>query len=170
LRHKDEIEDVLIKKYKPNIIGFTETHITQQIEDHELQISGYVCVRGDSESSRTGGVLLYIDRRIKFDIIAIETCEKNWWTTTVKIKDKNYTGIIMVVYHSPNGKDASLIDFLEETCISNMQNDNVIIMGDFNIDMKVNNYIQNKLTRVMNSVGLKQLITEATRIAKILRQ
>lgn len=154
----------MVKKYKPSIIGFTETHVMQQIEDHELYISGYVCVRGDSDSCRTGGVLLYIDRRIKFNIIAIETCDKNWWAITVKIKDKNYIGIIMVVYHSPNGKDASFIDFLEETCIRNMQNDNVIIMGDFNIDMKVNNYIQSKLIRVMNSVGLKQLVREATRV------
>ena len=37
-------------------------------------------------------------------------------------------------------------------------------MGDFNIDMKVKNYCQNKLIRVMNSIGLKQLINEPTRI------
>lgn len=30
--------------------------------------------------------------------------------------------------------------------------------------MKVNNYCQNRLTRVMNSVGLKQLVNEPTRI------
>lgn len=30
--------------------------------------------------------------------------------------------------------------------------------------MKVNNYIQGKLTRVLNSVGLKQVVKEATRI------
>lgn len=34
--------------------------------------------------------------------------------------------------------------------------DNVIIMSD--IDMKIHNYIQNKLIRVMNSVGLKQFV------------
>lgn len=143
LSHKDELENVLVKKYKPSIIGFTETHVTQQIEDHELDISGYICVRGDSESYRTGGVLLYVDRRIKFFIIAIETCDKNWWSITVKIKDKNYIGIIMLMYHSPNGSDAGLLNYLEEACIGNMQNDNVIVMGDFNMDMKINKYTQN---------------------------
>jgi len=39
-------------------------------------------------------------------------------------------------------------------------NDNIIIMGDFNIDMKVRSYCQNRLIRVMNSVGLKQLVNE----------
>ena len=58
-------------------MGLTETHMTNQIEDHELQIKGYVCVRGDLESTRTGGVLMYIDRRIKFEIKAVEKCDGN---------------------------------------------------------------------------------------------
>lgn len=67
----------MIKKIRPSIAGFTETHVTRQIEDHELQINGYECVRGNSELSRTGGVLLYIDRKIKFEIIAAESCERS---------------------------------------------------------------------------------------------
>lgn len=134
------------------------------IEDHEIQINGYVCVRGDSESNRTGGVLLYVDKRIKFEIMAIDICERNWWTITVKIIDRNYKGIVMLVCHSPNSSDASFTDFLEETCNSHILNGKVIIMGDFNTDMKVNNYCKNRLTRVMNAVGLKQLVNEPTRI------
>jgi len=145
MKHKDEIENELIIKYKPNVIGLTETHVTEQIEEFELQINGYVCVRGDSESSRTGGVLLYMKEGIRFDVIAIERCVRNWWTIIVKIKDKDYKGIIMIVYHSPNSKDGIFVNFLEDICIKVMQNDNVIIMGDFNIDMSVNNYIRNKL-------------------------
>ncbi|EFN81549.1 hypothetical protein EAI_04935, partial [Harpegnathos saltator] len=92
-----------------------------------------------------GRVLLYIDKIIKFDIVSIETCDKNWWAITVKIKDKNYIGMIMIVYYLSNSKDTSFIAYLEETCIGSMQNDNVIKMSDFNIDRKVNNHTQNKL-------------------------
>lgn len=42
LKHKDEIENVMIKKFKPSIVGLTETHVVQQIGDHELQINGYI--------------------------------------------------------------------------------------------------------------------------------
>ena len=35
-------------------------------------------------------------------------------------------------------------------------------MDDFNTDMKVKNYCQNKL-RIVNSVSLKQLVNESTR-------
>lgn len=47
-----------------------------------------------------------------------------------------------------------------------MQNDDVIIMGDFNVDMNVNNCIRNRLVRIMDSLGLKQLVKEATRIVQ----
>jgi len=70
----------------------------------------------------------------------------------------------MLVYHSPSGSDASFIDSLEETCNNNLLNGSVIIMGDFNIDMKTKNYCQNKLIRIMNSLGLKQVVNEPTRI------
>jgi len=55
------------------------------IEDHELEINRYVCVRGNSESNRTGEVLLYVDRNIKFAIVALNICERNWWTIIIKV-------------------------------------------------------------------------------------
>jgi len=42
--------------------------------------------------------------------------------------------------------------------------DSFIVMGDFNIDMKVQGYTHDKLRKTMNSAGLSQLIKEATRI------
>jgi len=78
LKHKDEIENVCLRGTIPGILGFTETHVTDEIEDHELEINGYVCVRGDSESSRTGGVLLYIDKDIKFDVSNVNRSVGNW--------------------------------------------------------------------------------------------
>jgi len=39
----------------------------QEVEDHELYISSYACVQGNSETSRTGGVLLYIKEEIKYE-------------------------------------------------------------------------------------------------------
>ncbi|KAG5343666.1 SWAHC protein, partial [Acromyrmex heyeri] len=45
-------------------------------------------------------------------------------------------------------------------------NGSVILIYDFNIDMKVKNYCQNKL-RIVNSVSLKQLVNESTRKVNI---
>jgi len=123
-------------------------------------------VRGDSESARTGGVLVYIDERIRFEIKAIEKCEGNWWSIIVYIEDKNCKGIVMVVYHSPNSSDSKFLDYLDNTCNEVILRQNVIIMGDFNIDLKRDNYIQRKLINNMYSVGLKQLVNDVTRIVR----
>jgi len=45
-------------------------------------------VRRDSESSRMGGVLLYIEKNIK-EIVTIEICERNSWSIMIKISNRN---------------------------------------------------------------------------------
>jgi len=63
LKHKDKIE-VILDKIAPSLAGFTEIHVTQEVEDHEL----YISVRGNSETDRTGGILLYIKKEIKLKL------------------------------------------------------------------------------------------------------
>lgn len=123
-------------------------------------------MRCNSENQRTGGVLLYIDENIKYEILGIQSCARNWWSVIVRINDINYKGILMVVYHSPSGSDAKFVKDLEDSCDSILLSDRVIIMGDFNIDMRVDSYVRNNLVRVMNSMGLKQLVNKATRITE----
>jgi len=151
LKHKDEIENVYLRRFRPGIMRFTETHVTDMIEGHELNINGYVCVRGDSESSRTGGVLLYIDRKIKFEISFVNRSAGNWWTIGIKIKDRYYIETLVLVYHSPSGEDAEFMYYLEEMCNGDLLNGSVLIMGDFNLDMRVCNYYQKRLIRTMHS-------------------
>jgi len=151
LKYKDEIEVILVDKVTPYLAGFTETHVLQKVEDHELY-SGYAYVRGNSESSRTGSV--YIKEEIKFEIILIESCDRNWWAITIKIADVNFRDLIILIYHSPGGNDAAFIEYLEESCDRALMSDSVIIMGDFNVDAKVKSYIQDKFRKTMNSAGL----------------
>lgn len=33
----------------------------------------------------------------------------------------------MLVYHSPNNSDTKFVNYLEETCINNVQRDNIIV-------------------------------------------
>jgi len=69
-----------LRRIAPFLAAFIEIHVTQGVEDHELpNISGYACVRGNPETSRTGRVLLYIKEEIKYEIISVESCDRNWW-------------------------------------------------------------------------------------------
>jgi len=98
------------------------------IEDHELDINGYVCVRKDSESGRTGGVLLYIRKEIKYEVILVESCERNWWAIMVKIIDASFRGVIMLIYHSPSGSDANFVEYLDESCDRTLMSDSIVVI------------------------------------------
>jgi len=83
---------------------------------------------------------------------------------TIKVAEVNFRNLIMLIYNSPSGSDAAFIEYLEESCDRTLICDSFIIMGDFNIEMKVQGYIQDKLRKTMNSARLSQLVKEATRI------
>lgn len=59
LRHKDEIVNILIKELRPEVIGLTETHVTRQIEDHELHIDGYMRKRGFGIKPNRGCTIVF---------------------------------------------------------------------------------------------------------------
>lgn len=59
LGNLSEIRDILYNA-TPSIMCLTETHITENIDDVEINAVGYSIVRGDTESKHTGGVVLYI--------------------------------------------------------------------------------------------------------------
>jgi len=107
---------------------------------------------------------LYIKEEIKYEIISVESYDRNWWAIAIKVAEVNLRGLIMLIYHSPSGSDAAFIAYLEESCDRTLMSDSVIVMRDFNIDMKVQGYTRNKLRKTMNSAGLSQLVKEATRI------
>jgi len=46
----------------------------------------------------------------------------------------------MLIYHSPSDSDAPFIEYLEESCDRALVSDSFIVMGDFNIDIKVQGY------------------------------
>jgi len=68
---------------------------------------------------------------------AVERTEGNW---SVMVK-KRGRSVIMLVYHSPSSSNCKFLDYMEEICNDDILRRKVIIMGDFNIDMKVNNYV-----------------------------
>jgi len=59
----------------------------------------------------------------------------------IKITDVNFRGLVMLIYHFPSGNNVTFIEYLEESCDKTLISDSVIVMGDFNIDMKMKDYI-----------------------------
>jgi exonuclease III len=65
--HYNEIVQ-LINTNEPKILCLSETRVTKDIEDFEIDIDGYQCIRGDSSSRYTGGVIMYVKKTINFEV------------------------------------------------------------------------------------------------------
>lgn len=78
-----------INDKKPEIVGLTETHITNKIEEQEIHIDNYVNVKMCTGNDRTGGVIIYIKEYIKFNkinkVMDYGNNESNMWICNVKL-------------------------------------------------------------------------------------
>ncbi|CAG5073090.1 Protein of unknown function, partial [Cotesia congregata] len=86
LKHKDDI-DLLISDHKPDILCLNETHVIADILDDEITFANYDSVRTDSNNSRTGGVVTYILKNIKFSVVFNSSeASENTWLHCIEIK------------------------------------------------------------------------------------
>lgn len=152
---------------KPTIICLTETHVTNDIELTEIAIDGFRTEICYTNSTHTGGVIFYIKNEVEFQVLKNFTIDKNMWCVVIKVLIKLKTYTIIGVYHSPSASTADFLHYFEgilEEYSSN--NIDTIIIGDFNIDMLQDTFYSKQLSRTLRENGLKQLISEPTRITK----
>lgn len=166
LAHKDEIMHQFMKRGNPAFVALSETKITQDIENCEVNIPGYSMVRCDAEVRNTGGVILYVKSNIKYYVVLVKKLIANCWCVGIEVQDKIYKGVIIVLYHSPSTSDSDFIRVLEEIVESVIEKGECIVMGDFNINMMVDSFYARKLRTTMLSLGIKQLVDKPTRITK----
>jgi len=166
MAHKDEIQHQIMKKINPAFLALSETRLTKDIEDSEVNVPGYSIIRCNAENRNTGGVILYIRNDFKYDIVLVEKLESNCWCVAVEVRDKLYKGVIMVIYHSPSASHGNFLRFFEDIVEELIIKGECIVIGDFNIDLMTDSFYANKLQTTMLSLGMKQYVTEPTRITK----
>ena len=160
-----EISSILTNSGKNfHIFGFSESRLSTAISDSDISFPGYNIIRRDPIQSRETGLLLYIHQSIRFlRIMSLE--QQNVETVWVEIQVKYYKPfLICFLYRNP----AERIDWIDR--FNSMmdhaydQSKDIIILGDFNIDLLKDN---NQWTRTFQSFGLTQLIQSPTRITNI---
>jgi len=171
LLHKTtEIQD-LLEKTRPTIVALTETWLDDNLSDC-IQIPGYNFVGKARDKGRGGGVAFLIENNCNYLVYNLddkETKYESFESLLIKIELKNCTTIIGVIYRPPG---LGLPDFQKDFDLLNSKlegkNKEIILLGDFNIDLlKVNDH---KDTNIFyNSlIALHYLpaITKPTRITK----
>lgn len=155
----------LLKEEKPELLLLSETRITDEIEDFEIACSNYVCLRCDSMSRYTGGVVIYIREDIKHTVICNRTYNENLWILSIKVKQKMVNTMFTVLYHSPSKSTADFINHFDTWCEEVVQLEIInYICGDFNIDLIKDSFYKEKIIKICTDRGLKQHIKDPTRI------
>lgn len=168
LPHKDELVNNIFNLC-PSIILLSESRITSDVLDFELDINTYSLLRCDSNSRHTGGVLIYIRHGVKYFGIKKYVLLGNFWCMFVTVELNNIKWRIGVLYRSPSASLPIFLDHFEEWCeeISNVTKQKIIIAGDFNINFKENSFYSNRLKHLIALYGLEQIVNEVTRCTNV---
>lgn len=166
VKNRDSIE-IFANKYNPELIFLSETHVTTDIEDCEININGYETIRCDSHSRFTGGVVIFVKKHIKYSVVFNKNFVNNVWILSIKVKNAVKPGIYSVLYHSPSESAKEFLDIFENWLDLNLKCTTLnVIVGDFNINLLRNDTYSNRLEKIISFYGLKQLIRDPTRITQ----
>lgn len=160
----DELKYV-IKKRLPDICFLNETHVVDECDVSDLKINNYVCIHCKSYSKHTGGVTVYVNSRIKYKNVSVIE-QKIAWYLSLEIEINKVSTTLAGVYLSASeNKNEVLLSFNEwfEAISYGKQ---LIVCGDFNIDLLSNtNHVQ-RLKNICCDNGMKQLVENPTRVEK----
>ena len=165
----DQLE-VIVENDKPHFICLSETHVTDKINENEIRLEKYYHYSTNSNSTRTGGIILYTNENWQINKIIEKVWDYKYWISAHQIKYKNISLIIAVIYRSPSSQENEFFEVFEEVIEEiNEKNIDIIITGDFNIDWSKDTLNKRKIESIINDNGLMQVMQEYTRVTNTSR-
>lgn len=153
----------MMQNTKPKIVFLTETHLTEKHDLDEFEIQNYRCSCCLSRSAHTGGVMVYVDDRLEYEIVSNTVAGDNWFLA-IDVKSTTLNGIYGGIYHSPSSSDVGFIDCFESWLRTVFQDCRTnLLVGDFNIRWNEPGYAR-ELKNVTEALGIKQIVSEPTRV------
>ncbi|XP_057339376.1 uncharacterized protein LOC130676884 [Microplitis mediator] len=164
VNRKDEI-DIVINEIKPDIICLCETHTTDDVSDYEIEFKNYNMIRTNTNNRRTGGTITYVIKNIKYKVILNSNdIIDGSWINCIQFCNGNEKLVLCNLYRSPSSSINIFCDKILEIAEQIMDTGKLIMLGDFNIDVRRNDFYARKLTDEMSYLGLKQNIETPTRL------
>nr|CAI5870126.1 unnamed protein product [Callosobruchus analis] len=160
--HLSEFRDTF-NKNDFDFLALSETWLNEDTDNTIVALSGYNLFRSD-RNGRGGGVAIYARKNTVCSIISVDTKGFDELWLTANISGQKYA--IGVIYKPPNYNVHQFASELEDSINITCQNfDNIILSGDFNIDVsKINKTNTILLNNLLESYDLIQLIDQPTGI------
>lgn len=144
-----EISQILYGNYL-DVVGVSETWLKSYVSNAMVNIPGYRIIRNDRVSIRGGGVALFISTSLKTKVVEKSPPGSLIEYLFVEIKGQNWTALVGAVYR-PRGDISDLTDILTDL---GSRYTNVIIMGDFNLNL-LDNSVLNSCGAFFNVFNMK---------------
>ena len=164
LKQKLSEISLLLNTVKLDLLAISETHLTSQVSNAEINIDGFNMVRSDRcDGRRGGGTLIYYHERLTvFQMNFKIDIECSW----LDILIKNQRVLVGCMYRPPNKNNFLPLfeKFLDNITIKRK---NLIIVGDFNYN--INDFQQPNTLKFKNIIfthNLTNLISQPTRITE----
>ena len=161
----DEIRILLSFSDSPHIICLSETFLSDSTPDEYISIADYTLYRRDRQNKAGGGLAIYVHNSVSVtEMQELQSkCIEGIW---LRVQLQNMAKVIGFIYRPPSSDTQWTEEFtniLEKTQTLNTE---MIIMGDFNIDLTQENHKTRKWKHLMNTFGLTQTVKEPTRVTK----
>lgn len=147
------------------MIFLNETHVTDDCDINDLVLNNYECIHCKSYSKHTGGVSIYISNRIKYKNVSIVEQNIAWYLSLEIIVNKVLT-VLACVYLSASENKTEVLNSFNDWFEDISEGKQILICGDFNIDMLSNTSHKAKLKKICDDNGMQQLIENPTRVGR----
>lgn len=163
----DEIKTLLHNQTNIDILCLCETFLHDKFSDDELKIDGYNFVRKDRQR-HGGGLIIYIKSNLSF-LHRTDLETNNLETIWIELKNSKQKSFLIGYYYRQPSSTIDWITKIEnniERAVSSNQRE-VILLGDFNINLLHDNSSTRSWIRTINSLNFQQLINNPTRITAV---
>jgi len=165
-KHIDELR-VVLSNQCVDILAINETKLDDTISDNEITVDGYNIIRRDRTINGRfgGGVCFYIRSNVNF-ILREDLEIKPLEILSIEVHKLSSKPFVITTWYRPPNSSVDLFSHFD-TVLRKLDSENVehYLMGDLNSDLlSENNTYANALLNVSDVYGLRQLISEPTRI------
>lgn len=161
----DEVK-TLLSQCQFKVLCLSETFLKENIPNSYFDIQGYEVVREDRSGKNGGGLLCYIKSCVSYEKLSEIDDQSLCESVTIKMKSEvSKPFLVSFIYRPPDSKIEWNENFVRhvERCYEYCEE--VIILGDFNVNLLDISVKQRWTQTVLDAVNLTQLISTATRIS-----
>ena len=155
--------NAFIRSEHVDILGISESRLNSNICDNAVGIPGFFVVRRDAVECGETGLAVYVNQTLQNSVrrrLDLETsCIECVWLELHNCA-KN-TLLLGIIYRNPASSLCWYDDFVNMMDNVNASGKNVLLLGDFNIDLFKRNNAWSSTTALF---GLVQLVPSATRV------